>query len=72
MYVHIRYGVFVALDIFGGAKMAKVSKIKLLFACYRLAGMTGLLACCKYLCGRIVLDEIPLKSSDFSGGAAYE
>ena len=52
--------------------MPKVSKIKLLFACYRLAGMTGLLACCKYLCGRIVLDEIPLKSSDFSGGAAYE
>ena len=39
--------------------------IRLYSACFRLAGMAGLIACTKYLCGALKLDEISQKSSDF-------
>ena len=52
--------------------MGIVSKIRLYSECFKLAGFSGVIACSKYLCGRLVLDELPLKSSDFSVGAVYE
>jgi len=41
-------------------------------ACYDLDGVHGLIACTKFLCGALKLEEMPAKSSDFSGGAVYE
>lgn len=41
-------------------------------ACYRIAGVAGLIACTKYLCGVLKLDQTVVKSSDFSGGVAYD
>lgn len=48
------------------------SKILLFSECFKLAGIPGLIACSKYLCGRLKLEEIPVKSSDFPVGAVYE
>lgn len=47
--------------------MGLFSNIRLFFACYRLAGVTGLKACFKYLCGALRLDPLDLKSSVFGG-----
>lgn len=41
-------------------------------ACYRIGKISGLIACTKYLCGRLHLDQTAVKSSDFSGGVIYE
>lgn len=68
VYVHIRYGAFVALDIFGGTNMRIVHVIRLFSACYRLAGFSGLIACAKYLCGALTLDDFTSDSSDFALG----
>lgn len=46
--------------------------IRLYSACFRLAGVPGLIACTKYLCGILKLDETTPKSSVFPVGAAYE
>ena len=54
------------------ADFPKVSKIKLVFECYKLAGFFGLVSCAEYLSGRLTLDEIPVKSSEIPVGAFYE
>lgn len=50
--------------------MGLFSKIRLFFACYRLAGTTGLIACAKYLCGTLRLDPLDPKSSVLLGGVS--
>lgn len=50
--------------------MGLISKFRLFSECFHIAGFTGLLACAKYLCGALKLDEITSKSSDFPVGAA--
>ena len=72
LYSHIRYAVFVALEIFGGAFMGFISKLKLYSECFKLAGIDVLKACAAYLSGRLVLEDFPEKSSDFPVGDAYE
>lgn len=52
--------------------MGFISKLRLFFECFKVAKFTGLIACAEYLSGRLVLDDLPLKSSDFSVGAVYE
>ena len=71
MYVHIRYGAFVALDILEVCYMGFVSVFRLFRECYSIAGCTGLIAVAKYLCGGLKLCELDAKSSDFSGGDLY-
>lgn len=71
-YVHIPYGTFVALEIFGGAFMGFISKLRLFSECFKIGKFVGLIACAKYLCGRLVLDQMPSKSSVFSAGDVYE
>ena len=39
--------------------------------CFSIAGIDGLIACAKYLCGVLVLSEIDEKSSVFSDGDFY-
>ena len=50
--------------------MGLFSKIRLFFACYRLAGVAGLKACFKYLCGALPLDPLDPKSSVLLGGVS--
>lgn len=50
--------------------MGLYSKIRLFFACYRLAGFTGLKACAKYLSGALSLDPLDSKSSVLLGGVS--
>lgn len=52
--------------------MSVISKLRLYSECFKLAGISGLIACTKYLFGRLELDEIPSDSSYFQVGAAYE
>jgi len=52
--------------------MGIIRCFRLYRACFNLAGVPGLIACTKYLCGALKLEEMPAKSSDFSGGAVYE
>ena len=68
MYVHIPYGAFVALDIFGGAFMGFFQKLRLYIECFNLAGIVGLKACHKYLCGVLSLPDLPSDSSVFPVG----
>ena len=70
VHVLIPYGAFVALDILEVSNMGLFSKIRLFSACYRLAGVTGLIACAKYLCGVLQLDHLAPKSSVLSGGVS--
>lgn len=72
VYVHIRYAVFVALTISEVFFMGIIRCFRLYRACFNLAGVPGLIACTKYLCGALKLEEMPAKSSDFSGSAVYE
>lgn len=53
------------------AHIPKVSKLKLVFECYKLAGFFGLVSCAEYLSGRLILDEIPVKSLEIPEGAIY-
>ena len=70
-YSHIRYAVFVALDILGGVYMGLRFKIRLFLECFKLAGMTGVRACAAYLSGRLKLDDFSAESSEASEGAFY-
>ena len=72
LYSHIPHGVFVALDILGGAFVGLRFKIHLFSECFKLAGFTGVRACVAYLSGRLKLDDLSEKSSVFPVGAAYE
>lgn len=54
------------------ADFPRISKIKLVFECYKLGGFFGLVSCAEYLSGRLKLDEIPLKSSEIPVGVVYE
>ena len=45
-------------------------KIRLFRECFRLAGVTGLKACFKYLCGALPLDPLDPKSSVLLGGVS--
>lgn len=67
-YAHIRYAAFVALEIFGGVFMRFIRWIRLFSECYKIAGLRGVKACAKYLCGVLQLDDSEVKSSDFSLG----
>ncbi len=44
--------------------------IGLFSECFRIAGITGLIACAKYLCGSISLPELDAKSSVFPVGGS--
>ena len=68
LYVYILHGAFVALDIFGGAFMDFLHKIRLYIECFNLAGISGLIACYKYLSGGLSLPDLPSESSVFSVG----
>lgn len=70
MYVHIPYGVFVALDFLEVSNMGLYSKIRLFSECFKIAGTAGLIACAKYLCGALRLDHLDPKSSVFLGGVS--
>lgn len=48
------------------------SKILLYSECFKLAGISGLIACNAYLSGRLTLDDIPVNSSENSAGAFYD
>lgn len=69
VYVYIPYGVFVALEIFGGAFMRIVRWIRLFSECYKIAGFRGLKACAKYLFGLLQIDEYAEKVAEiYLGG----
>ena len=72
LYSHIPHGVFVALDILGGAFVGLRFKIRLFSECFKLAGFTGARACAAFLSGRLQLDDFPVNCSELSEGAAYE
>lgn len=71
-YAHIRYAVFVALEISGGAFMGFLFKLRLYSECFKIGKFAGLIACTKYLCGQLRLEELTVKSSEIPVGAAYE
>lgn len=70
MYVHIPYGVFVALDFLEVSKMGIYSKIRLFSECFKIAGIAGLIACVKYLSGALQLDLLDPKSLVSLGGVS--
>ena len=70
-YVYMRMRPFVALEILEVDSMPKVNIFSLYRECFRTAGVTGLIACTKYLCGALKLEEIPQESLDFPE-VAYE
>ena len=72
VYAHIRYAPFVALEISGGAFMGFLFKLRLYSECFKIGKFAGLIACSKYLCGQLQLDDLTLKSSEIPVGAAYE
>lgn len=72
VYSHIRYASFVALEISGGAFMGFLSKLRLYSECFKIGKFAGLIACSKYLCGKLQLEDLTLKSSEMSVGAVYE
>lgn len=67
-YVHIQYGAFVALDIMEVYFMGFSKTVSLFFECFRLAKFRGMIACAKYLCGALPLQDLDGKSSVFSLG----
>ena len=50
--------------------MGFYSKIRLFSECFKIAGVSGLIACSKYLCGSLRLDHLDPKSSVLMGGAS--
>lgn len=52
--------------------MGVISKLRLFSECFKIGKITGLIACAKYLCGALKLDDISSNSSDFPVGAAYD
>ena len=68
VYAYILHSAFVALDIFGGVFMRFIRLIPVLFECYSIGKWRGVLAWCKYLCGVLSLEDLPVESSDFSLG----
>lgn len=72
VYTHIRYAPFVALEIIGGAFMGFLSKLRLYSECFKIGKFVGLIACSKYLCGRLQLEDLTSKSSEIPVGASYE
>ena len=65
VYVHIRYGAFVALDIYGGVIMRVKRWIGVLFECYRIAKWRGVRAWFRYLFGLLELEENAQIVADF-------
>lgn len=72
MYVHIRYGVFVALDILEVFILGFFGKISLLLECFRVGKFRGFFAGVKYLCGALRLPDLEVKSSVFGVGGLNE
>ena len=52
--------------------MGFLSKLRLYSECFKIGKFAGLIACSKYLCGQLQLDEMTGKSSEFPVGAVYE
>lgn len=50
--------------------MGLLFKIRLFRECFRLAGVSGLIACTKYLCGALQLDHLDPKTSVLQGGVS--
>lgn len=44
--------------------MGFISKLRLFSECFKIGKFDGLIACAKYLCGTLVLDETMVKSSE--------
>ena len=61
-YSHIQYAPFVAVEISGGAFMSFLSKLRLHSECFKIGKIAGLIACSKYLCGKLQLEDLTLKS----------
>lgn len=59
---------FVALAILGGINMEFIRRLRLIGACFRLAGGFGLIAGVKYALGFLSLDENGPESSVFPVG----
>ena len=52
--------------------MSFLSKLRLYSECFRIGKFAGLIACSKYLCGQLQLDDLTVKSSEIAAGAVYE
>ena len=65
VYVHIRYGAFVALEIYGGVIMRVFRYIRVLFECYRIGKWLGVRGWFRYLFGQLELEENAQKVADF-------
>lgn len=63
---------FCCVGDFWRCYMGFISKLRLFSECFKIGKFAGLIACGKYLCGRLVLEDLPSKSPDFSVGAVYE
>ena len=50
--------------------MGVISKLRLFSECFKIGKFAGLIACAKYLCGALKLDDISSKSSDFMLGGS--
>ena len=62
---------FCCVGYFGGINMSIMRKIRLIGACFRLAGGFGLIAGVKYALGFLTLDEIAPESLN-CGGVSLE
>ena len=52
--------------------MGFLFKLRLYSECFKIGKFAGLIACNKYLCGRLKLDDLTVKSSEIPVGAVYE
>ena len=51
--------------------MGFLFKLRLYSECFKIGKFAGLIACNKYLCGRLKLDDLTVKSSEIPVGAVY-
>ena len=70
VYVHIPYGVFVALEILEVCFMVRISWMRLFFALFKLDGLHGLYLGFKFLFGILKLDDIDLESCIIRDGVS--
>ena len=61
---------FVALDILEVTFMGFSSCFRLFFECFKLAGMSDIKACFRFLTGSLILDDLDPKSLVFQAGGS--
>ena len=52
--------------------MGFLFKLRLYSECFKIGKFAGLIACSKYLCGHLKLEDFTVKSSEIPVGAVYE